>query len=1397
MIKKYRFKNIENYLKKDSTVAHEILDIFQSLFDAAIIFAPVFYGSQLIPLLDLLEVNDRIFNIGHKLCDYIATKVELHYLDRLEQIEASYALICYTAYFDALEKELPKKVIKNLKDYYQKAIDTEDQLESGTRPKPENGSNLFFADHITSFAQIEQSLSDLYSKASKNLINILSEVFGEHSKEFRETKAAIESLPEKAVKYYREQYFRLSNEFSDFALFAQLENFSGLENTLEKNQAAINLLNKKADGIDMGLKDLRSIVDSLPYHFQQVQAQEIIEDLSSKYRASIKDAIINDKEIQPERESISVTFPLIEEAFIPQDYKCMLYNRSNDINLEDEAEWDKIKRKTDLNKFFIQYLYSPISLDFPLIILGHPGSGKSLLTKVLAAQLISQSYTVIRIPLREVNAELGFDVLVEEQIKKITNRTLSMQGYGGFAQQFKDNPITIVLDGYDELLQAKGDAFSGFIERARAFQQDQKIMKRPVRMIITSRITLIDKAYIPDNSTILRLMEFDENQISEWIKIWNESNDNYFKQSNIKPFSLPNPTDKNNILELASQPLLLLMLALYDSYSNELAQTSNIKRTDLYDSLLRRFVRRERSRYVKDFSVLDPVEQNRIVEEGMNRLGIAAIGMFNRRDVVIKSKQLKNDLDLFNDNRKSTEKYNPYESDSLLGSFFFVYQSKAKDSEAHSHRIESAYEFLHNTFGEFLAADFILRNTINEINNIIIDRTFKRITNYHEAYYNGWYYCLMFVPLYSRPVVVEMLREHFPNALERALSISEIPLSITQELFLENLDFLVKSQLNMILNSRNVPKVMMNGIISDRDIPLIGYLSIYSLNLIILSCTLRDDGFLFDESDYTNHESREKDSSPWRKLSSLWKAWFSDDELTGLYVILHAERIDKTRIVIESNKRFEATHYNHPVDILLCVSSTLADNLLTGLSGIQTERFPEIAKQNESELLNMLQVEDIDLYFSYLIKQIRREINGVLKPNLEFAHINYNRVNRLIEKIIKDRKLENVQTTTFLDFFELLENCLQRNIIFIPLRKKLINRISHIINLFEHRINNPEIACGIRVLRLLTDTDSIVSLDRRYEDYYSIQWADDVTPDYRTNRMIRSVLSQSIYPSDTALYELELTHQSYQNSLIDIIEKSLYITSSQKTELLKMFLEPKSIDLYLKTNPELITHAMLIFIKSSDNLSLHNPSFFEEFIKKCLNCLSNYGIKMFGYEALINTIKISNALNITAIDNMIKDFLEEELFRKKQESFMSILYHRPKIAYAFLQIIPDFFRNNPHTLYGSIYSWNKIPLGNHDKLFDYISCFRSIETILGKLTPNDFSEFKKYIKNSMSESDLPIDFGELTYKQIDDLIWFTYKTFSKGQAERIINKLNKYKGAINDPDTSEHVEMSLKQLLFE
>lgn len=1382
MIKEYRFKDIEKYLKKDTEIGKDVLEAFESLTDVAIIFSPIIFGPQLLPILNLLDVKDRLFELGHKVYDFISQKVELDYIDRMEQIRAAYALICYTAYFDVFQDAIPKAIRKKLKLNFEmkrkmleKSIETSDTTISIPTTTQEIYCNVYYADHVTSFSDIKEQLIVIYTNITDNLIKIIIEstVFNEENKkeehELENLKEKLNKLPQRAIGVYEAQYINLADHFNDFALFAQLKNFEKLNYSISRNKNALDFLVDTTKKIDVGLSNLNNIVNSIVTNYSAIQVQDIVDDLKTKYIATIEESIIDDKEIKSETETMSLRFPRIVDAFIPQSYKCFSY-QNKDTKLEDMPAWKQLPTQNDLDRFFIKYLYSPDSIDFPLIILGQPGSGKSLLTKVLSAQLMSNSYTVIRIPLREINAEDGIDILVEDQIKKITNRPLSTQGYGGFATQFNEKPLVIILDGYDELLQAKGDVFSGYLEKVRTFQQDQKLLKRPVRIIVTSRITLIDKARIPINSTILRLMEFNAEQRQTWIDIWNNINVDYFTSSHIKPFSLPSKErgKKNSIIELAEQPLLLLMLALYDSEANELAKTSNIKRTELYDNLLRRFVRRERGRYVPGFADKTPNEQEIIIDQEMNRLGVVAIGMYNRKGVVILSRQLEKDLDTFSARRDdgSPKLHTLKESESVLGGFFFIHKSIAKDNDAHSDNSESAYEFLHNTFGEFLAADFILRNTINEVKDIFVDRQFKstgltnKLSN-PDSLNPGWFNCLMFVPLYSRPVVIEMLREHMTKALQRALKIYNISINFTQDNFIDNLKFLVKNQLRMILNTRNTPSVMRGDILLDQDIPLLGYLSTYSLNLIILACSLSSNGFEFDEEEYLPFGTSVQDSRPWDKLISLWKVWFSPADLMGLSVILKANRKNDTVISIECNEKFEATRYEYPIDILLCVSFTLADNLLAGLSGIQTPRFREITRMSDEKICEMLRGENFDLYFTYLLSLLREQLDtfsdGWKRPR--DIKVNYEKVNEIIEIIIRDSKFCFTNKDTLLNILEVFEYCLIRKIVFFETRVHIMEALAHLFNEPKSAFKKISRTAMTRLLKLLIRNKDFILLEKYdgpfYEyEYINEKWSEEM--DLFIRYMFRNM------KEDIHFFEDFNEGNTYKMELLDITEGLFSQRKEDERHVLKHYLSLDSIQILLQTNPELLSSILISLLKNEVLKGKEINRIVDVYLKGCLNLLKSVGMGYIEFNVIINAISIAHYTKATWFLNKMRDILHNQIFCRHPRFFGTLIYLYPDFIANLIEGLPEVFPNNFHVIFDIFPFEKEILHVKATNMLDYIKIFRylyqhyydkEINTeVMIMEWQRGMRMFERMIVNAFNLN--RIDFACLTMGQIDDLTWY-------------------------------------------
>jgi hypothetical protein len=165
--------------------------------------------------------------------------------------------------------------------------------------------------------------------------------------------------------------------------------------------------------------------------------------------------------------------------------------------------------------------------------------------------------------------------------------------------------------------------------------------------------------------------------------------------------------------ELAEQPLLLLMLALHDADANVLQRrSSELGRTELYASLIKKFAGREVSRQSSNLSA---IEFGREVEHELLRLSIAAFSMFNRRSQWVHETDLDADLAvLLNDNTTVPDSVGKHARLTLaqvtFGRFFFIHESRASagDSEVRT------YEYLHSTFGEFLVARLVVR-ILNEI----------------------------------------------------------------------------------------------------------------------------------------------------------------------------------------------------------------------------------------------------------------------------------------------------------------------------------------------------------------------------------------------------------------------------------------------------------------------------------------------------------------------------------------------------------------------------------------------------------------------------------------------------------------------------------------------------------
>ena len=578
----------------------------------------------------------------------------------------------------------------------------------------------------------------------------------------------------------------------------------------------------------------------------------------------------------------------------------------------------------------------------PLLILGYPGSGKSLLSEILAAQLAYPSYTTIRVELRDIDSDADPQTQIQQQIGKDTGRSVN---WVQLSDGLSANPPLVILDGCDELLQASGKVHADYIEKVRRFQYREALDGRPVRIIITSRMTLIDKAYVPIGTTVVRLLDFNRARQDAWIEVWNRYNADYFRDSHTNPFTLP-PSPQLAIL--AVQPLLLLMLAIYDSDGNQLSTEPNLDQTALYNSLLRRFIVRERSKGDEGlaFIALTEPEREEIVEADMTRLGVAAMSMFNRQAVHIMKNQLNDDMSYYDLKQKiSTTAGRPLtQADLLLGSFFFIHESKSGSGNEPvlSRAPEStAFEFLHNTFGEFLAADFILRQVCKEAQAIRAMNASTvlqaRLPEYLTTMSEEWFACLKHTLLDTRPVIVQMLREWAPHmAVRQGLPRSDLDSALRA---------IVTSQLKAILDGEDIINMSPRGKESPyKKLPLLGHLAIYSLNLIVLIVVLSEEAVALSDSELGSHKNS---GTAWDQLIALWRSWMSPENLLGAAEIFRADRLNGQVLLSLTSKVGEllagtARDYPDGLRVAYLAARGLGDYPAAALAGLALTQFSRL-----------------------------------------------------------------------------------------------------------------------------------------------------------------------------------------------------------------------------------------------------------------------------------------------------------------------------------------------------------------------------------------------------------------------------------------------------------------------
>lgn len=1017
LISQTNFKEICKILKDEK---YELHDCMNGIFHVALLFFPVLmcketaFITNLANGATLLNAKTEIEKAAKNLFHTFDRKSYEDFTTKYEHAQIAQVLIVFSAYFDSMKMYLPdeekaiqiseKEKIFLTEESIAKYIDLlthKSQEQEETHAKYIFEYDLSIPDPVESLEQYLQHLRQFYDILNEEFLDFYQNLsFWEklNGQQRERFMAILRGLPAKAVQNYKKQYYQLAVTFHDFFVWTNMQQH---ENITRK--------------IDIGFARLTEQLVTYQEKQSNAAALSTLEKYRIKYQDWIDGAVIDTQEMEYDS-SENVVFPAKKDIFVPQRFKSLLYR--NNLRLESSKTWANCEERQNIGKFISDVLRHSVTGSLPLLILGHPGAGKSLLCHMLAARILFHEYHVIIVRLRDTIADLKIRQQIDQQIERdFTNGCT----WDMITESGPQKPLLIIFDGYDELLQASGKTYSNYLQEIADFQREEKIYRGIlVKCIITSRITLIDKALIANNTPVIMLSDFNESEIDMWSRIWNEHNAAYFATNNLEPLVIE---ETGKISELAKQPLLLLMLALFDSNDNALKKNKDLNSTQLYDKLIREFISREK-RKNKSFKNKPHTEQQDILALEVKKISIAALGMYNRKALYIRGEDLENDLHFI----LPKEMFHPEfhggelsESDKLLGSFFFIHRSDATDMVNKEKRHSSAYEFLHNTFGEFLTANYIIDETYNILNWIQLLLQGHQEHQWNPENQKTWFICLTYAPLFSRPVVVEMIHEWSYSYFEDE--------GMRRELLDKAFDFLMDSEIQRILRGDAI--FTLKKILDENGNPyqqeeMLKHLAVYSLNLIILKTITWQNEYRFPFG-----------QDAWNKLLSLWKYAFSEDELLNYSELFKAEVDSKDRTCYRiryiANRGIQPL-YQSRIAKLAAISSALGDEIM---SGITASLMGEI---HSGQIIDLLNRNELNIrarfYWNYLLNYFSN--NLILQTEL-LCTISY-----FYESCMMDKDVRYL-----LSFYMILHFLLKSKIIKVDeetnnfLLKYMINGIEH------------------------------------------------------------------------------------------------------------------------------------------------------------------------------------------------------------------------------------------------------------------------------------------------------------------------------------------------------------------
>jgi CRP-like cAMP-binding protein len=357
------------------------------------------------------------------------------------------------------------------------------------------------------------------------------------------SRSDLAAIVDDGTEHYLSYFLRLADEIPEFEVWTMLGDGAETGITIKGPQPKVKE-SRKALGWVGALLELNSGHDTV--------LGEPRRSLASSNGIFLSEPIIS----IADRMQQGIEFPTIGDGYVNPRYRVAL--AGHQLRVADERYWENQPPRENLDLMLAGYVTSPEATRMPLLLVGDPGAGKSLLSKVIAARLPAAAYTAVRVPLRRALTRELLEVQVDQALRNATNGKLD--SWRRLTELSADTSLVLILDGLDEMPGTSPAGRDDYLQEVMDFQRHEAERHRPIVAMVTARTLVADRVDIPPGTTVVKLDMFNEANIIDWLHQWQKVNAPLMATGKIRRM-----TDAVALrhLDLARHPILLQMLAFY------------------------------------------------------------------------------------------------------------------------------------------------------------------------------------------------------------------------------------------------------------------------------------------------------------------------------------------------------------------------------------------------------------------------------------------------------------------------------------------------------------------------------------------------------------------------------------------------------------------------------------------------------------------------------------------------------------------------------------------------------------------------------------------------------------------------------------------------------------------